>query len=227
MVPARRHCNASVIGVFPRRLAGVERFHKQVGVHDLYFGDGSVPGGRLGALQQTAAPPWRLVHPGMPPLLRPFTRRLVGHMTGLLAMAEDQPRAENRVALDPGDRDQRGMPRLVIHHRHTTRDEAARAALVEHARRILWRAGALPLRASRGYLLPRDRDGALGRDPQTAPLDAACAFRGVEGLYVVDGSSLPTAAGVNPSLTIAANALRVGVHLAGSGLPDRDVSAVA
>jgi choline dehydrogenase-like flavoprotein len=31
---------------------------------------------------------------------------------------------------------------------------------------------------------------------------------------VVDGSALPRSAGVNPSLTIAANALRIGAHLA-------------
>jgi len=33
---------------------------------------------------------------------------------------------------------------------------------------------------------------------------------------VVDGSTLPRSAGVNPSLTIAANALRIGAHIAGT-----------
>jgi choline dehydrogenase-like flavoprotein len=35
----------------------------------------------------------------------------------------------------------------------------------------------------------------------------------VENLYVVDGSFMPTSSGVNPSLTIAANALRVGTAM--------------
>jgi choline dehydrogenase-like flavoprotein len=54
----------------------------------------------------------------------------------------------------------------------------------------------------------------MGSDERTAPLDRSCGFRGVEGLYVVDGSVMPTSAAVNPSLTIAANALRVGGILA-------------
>jgi choline dehydrogenase-like flavoprotein len=50
----------------------------------------------------------------------------------------------------------------------------------------------------------------MGEDPRTSALDEHCRFRGVEGLFVVDGSFMPTSGGVNPSLTIAANALRVG-----------------
>jgi choline dehydrogenase-like flavoprotein len=56
----------------------------------------------------------------------------------------------------------------------------------------------------------------MGPDPATAPLDENCRFRGLENLYVVDGSFMPTAGGVNPSLTIAANALRVGALVASS-----------
>jgi choline dehydrogenase-like flavoprotein len=41
-----------------------------------------------------------------------------------------------------------------------------------------------------------------------------CAFRGLGNLWVTDGSVFPTSSGVNPSLTIAANALRVGTSIA-------------
>ena len=56
----------------------------------------------------------------------------------------------------------------------------------------------------------------MGEDEHTAPLDPGCRFRGLENLYVTDGSVFPTSAGVNPSLTIAANALRVGGLIARS-----------
>ena len=50
----------------------------------------------------------------------------------------------------------------------------------------------------------------MGDDEGTSPLDPECRFRGLENLYVTDGSVFPTSAGVNPSLTISANAMRVG-----------------
>jgi choline dehydrogenase-like flavoprotein len=44
-------------------------------------------------------------------------------------------------------------------------------------------------------------------------LDINCRTHDVDNLYVVDGSFFPSSAAVNPSLTIIANALRVGEHL--------------
>ena len=61
----------------------------------------------------------------------------------------------------------------------------------------------------------------MGTDPETAPLDADCRLRGTDNLYVVDGSGLPTAAAVNPSLTIAAHALRAGERIASACGRDR------
>jgi choline dehydrogenase-like flavoprotein len=48
----------------------------------------------------------------------------------------------------------------------------------------------------------------MGADPAMSPLDEHGRFRGTRNLWVTDGSALPMSAGVNPSLTIAANALR-------------------
>ncbi len=43
---------------------------------------------------------------------------------------------------------------------------------------------------------------AMGADPERAPVDLQHRLRGVDNLFVVDGSVLPTALGVNPSQTI-------------------------
>ena len=53
----------------------------------------------------------------------------------------------------------------------------------------------------------------MGDDAETSVLDENCRFRGIDNLFVTDGSVFPTSGGVNPSLTIAANALRVGNYI--------------
>jgi choline dehydrogenase-like flavoprotein len=44
-------------------------------------------------------------------------------------------------------------------------------------------------------------------------LNLHCRTHDIDNLYVVDGSFFPSCGAVNPSLTIIANALRVGDHL--------------
>jgi choline dehydrogenase-like flavoprotein len=53
----------------------------------------------------------------------------------------------------------------------------------------------------------------FGIDPKTSVLDVNCRTHEVDNLYVVDASFFVSIAAVNPSLTIMANALRVGDHL--------------
>jgi choline dehydrogenase-like flavoprotein len=53
----------------------------------------------------------------------------------------------------------------------------------------------------------------MGNDPSTSVLDAHCKAHDLDNLYVVDAACFPSASAVNPSLTIIANALRVGDHL--------------
>ena len=49
----------------------------------------------------------------------------------------------------------------------------------------------------------------FGTDPATSVLDPQNRAHEVDNLYVVDTSFFPSSAGLNPSLTVAANALRV------------------
>jgi choline dehydrogenase-like flavoprotein len=53
----------------------------------------------------------------------------------------------------------------------------------------------------------------FGTDPQTSVLDLDCKAHDLDNLYVVDGSFFPSSGALNPSLTIIANALRVGDRL--------------
>lgn len=229
-----RHCNAFVYAFFPRAPNPEGLHHKQIAIHDYYRGDASLsaPSGKLGNIQQ-------VMHPQMGGILRAPARRLarlgrpgrwaerglatlVGgaarRMTGLQVIAEDQPRYENRLEVDRSRTDRFGLPRLRVVHEYSARDLRARAALVVRAREVLRSAGAAFIAHVHEVETFSHAVGTVraGMDPRSSALDENCRFRGIENLYVVDGSFMPTSAGVNPSLTIAANGLRVGAHLAGS-----------
>jgi choline dehydrogenase-like flavoprotein len=218
-----RHCNAMTYGIFPRNPNPANEHHKQLAIHDFYFGveDGDAPPGKLGNIQQVMGPPAAMLEVGLPKPLARLGAPLVEHMTGLLSIAEDQPRLENGVRIDAGTTDRWGLPRMHVTSLYSRRDLAARAALVRRARRILRRAGAwgtVTWKVSTfSHAVGTVR---MGDDERTAPLDPDCRFRGLENLYVTDGSVFPTSAGVNPSLTIAANALRVGRILAAAARPE-------
>ncbi|HEX8693924.1 MAG TPA: GMC family oxidoreductase [Longimicrobium sp.] len=212
-----RHCNAMTFGVFARRPNPADEHHKQLAIHDFYFGasEPGAPAGKLGNLQQVMGPAPGLLQYVLPKPLARIGAPAAAHLTGLLAIAEDQPRPGNRVRLHPAERDAFGLPRLVVEHRYTPRDLAARAFLVRKAKQVLRRAGARfavtwPV-STFSHAVGTVR---MGDDERTSALDPLCRFRGLENLYVTDGSVFPTSAGVNPSLTIAANALRVGRALA-------------
>ncbi len=221
-----RHCNAFVYGLFPN-FPEPGRHHKQIAINDFYVDE---QGRKLGNLQQVMHPqlggvlrrPAAVVrHAGtagrvalgvLARGLQPVTHR----MTGLQVIAEDQPQARNRVEVDWSTIDRWGLPRLRIHHDYTRRDLAARAELVRRAKQVLREAHALPLLYTYKVTTFSHAVGTvrMGTDQKTSALDEHCRFRGVENLFVTDGSFMPTSGGVNPSLTIAANALRVGAHIA-------------
>jgi choline dehydrogenase-like flavoprotein len=197
-------------------------FHKQVAVFDYYRGD---PGGpdrrsdRLGSIQQITTPPAVLIESRAPaPFDRVPLHGFVEHLAGALVISEDEPRAENRVSVTWDDGDDVGLPRLEVRHAYTMRDEERRRALVRRAKRILRGVGAWSFYTHNiktfSHALGTVR---MGTDPDAAPLDEWCRFRGIENLRVVDGSALPTSGAVNPSLTIAAVALRSADHLVSGG----------
>jgi len=210
-----RHCNGAVVGFFPSKVNPENQFHKQLAITDFYLGptNGGRPKGPWGMLQSLQVPP--------PEYLRtaPFPVNLVGphsypYNSFLLCISEDVPQLENRVTLHPSKRDRYGQPIAEVRYRHHPDDLLRRRALYREGVRIMRQAGAwawlrLPLNTF-SHALGTCR---AGTDPATAVLDPECRFFGLHNLFVVDSSFMPTAGAVNPSLTIAANGLRVGEHI--------------
>jgi choline dehydrogenase-like flavoprotein len=216
-----RHVNSIIFGYLRQRFVP-DGLGKDLAIHDFYEGDDApgAPAGPIGGIQSLPTPPLGVVKAQVPWPLPWIAGVLLKRGAGLLTIAEDQPRRENGVQLDPERGDGVGLPGLRITHEYTARDHAADRALQLRARQILRGAGALfcyrrPIRTF-SHALGTVR---MGHDERSAPLDAGCRFRGVDNLRVVDGSVFPTSAAVNPSLSIAANALRVAAQLTGVAVP--------
>ena len=212
-----RHCNGLVYGFFRHPPNPAREFHKQIGIHDFYFGhdDIPVPHGKLGCIQQVMAPPIGLIQARVPALIGRVLSLGVEHVTGLLAIAEDTPQLTNGLTVDWERRDAYGVPLPVVRHDYTTRDLLARRALLRQSKRVLGRAGArffyVHSIETFSHAVGTVR---MGTDPSTSPLDEFGRYRGVRNLWVTDGSVMPTSAAVNPSLTISAIALRAGEAIA-------------
>ena len=131
-------------------------------------------------------------------------------------IAEDLPEDSNYVMLDPVVADSDGIPAPKIVYRNS---ENTRALLDFHLDRLQeahQAAGAIktlatPLMRDCGWHLLGTCK--MGDDPAASVVDANGRAHDVPNLFIYDGSVFPTSAGVNPTATIAAVALRCTEHL--------------
>ena len=205
-----RHCNAVVAGIFPFRTNPEQVFHKQVCFTDFYEEARDRDGFAVGVIQDIYTPDAAVVRRAAGRIAGAFLATpLVHRLQNLLCVAEDAPDPDNRVTLAETT-DALGMERIRVEHRYRKDDEERLALLVRRARRILRTAGALATRvwpiSSFSHAVGTLRMGARADE---APLDPGGRVRGLDNLFVSDGSAFPASGGLNPSLTIAAGALRV------------------
>ena len=143
----------------------------------------------------------------------------------LLAIAEDLPREQNRVDLDPDVKDHLGLPVPRLTHENHPNDIALQRYFEQRMIEIAETSGAekaWPVKLP-GLTDLSDKGSQkgshhlhgtcrMGDDPATSVVDRWCKSHEVPNLWVVDGSVFPTAGGYNPTLTIVANAYRVAEH---------------
>ncbi len=218
-----RHCNGVMVGVFPYRTNKRKVLQKLIGIGGCYFGDpagnGTEPAGPWGMLQEIAIVGKGTIKRHSPFGLKNLAATISPCTSGLICIAEDLPQPDNRVLL--GDEsDAFGMPIARVHHRYHPRDRAALAGLSRVAKKILRKAGAWMFRSQ-----PIDTFSHvlgtcwMGEQRDRSVVDRDCRLWSLRNLYITDCSALPSTGSVNPSLTIAANALRVGDQLAAGGQP--------
>ncbi len=139
-----------------------------------------------------------------------------GHTMGMAAIGEDLPELHNRVELDAHLTDSDGVPAPRVNY--TLSENSKR--LVAHgalmAAKVLKAAGATkvsvtPLIVQGGWHLMGT--ARMGDDPKNSVVDGFGQAHDADNLFIVDGSVFVTSAGVNPTPTIQAVALRVADHI--------------
>jgi choline dehydrogenase-like flavoprotein len=177
-----------------------------------------------GPFSMTSAYPWGAENEIWGPGFQDAVRGRLGHSTMWGIIAEDLPEESNRVVLDPVGTDAYGIPGAKIEY---TLSENSRRLVAFHqakARESLLAAGArdvvvAPFIRSTGWHLLGTT--VMGNDPATSVVDAQGRCHDVPNLYVFDGSVWPTSAGMNPTATIAALALRFTEQLIESSREQR------
>ena len=210
-----RHNNSIVMAI--SRTPNPTKFQKTLGLNDFYFGsnDWEYP---LGHIQMVGKSDGVQIHSGgLPDFLRWFPERpfdwLAQHSLDFWLTSEDLPLLENRIYYD--------KDRVMLDL--TESNTEAHRRLREKLRDLCGKLGIHPHLFDRSLYFGKDvpisgtahQAGTMrfGSDPSQSVLDLNCKAHGIDNLYVTDASFFPSIGAVNPTLTIIANALRVGDHV--------------
>lgn len=166
-------------------------------------------------------PPVNWTFPGRPTwgmAAKNADRDFFNHSMKLGVLLNDLPCETNKVDLDPTVRDAWGQPVARITHTNHPNDIALGNWQLRKNQEILAAAGAddiipVPFERTSGNACHQHGTTRMGNDPETSVLDKWCRAHDVDNLYVLDGSSFPTGMGVNPTLTIMANAWRCADYI--------------
>lgn len=129
----------------------------------------------------------------------------------LTAQIEVQPRADNRIEIDPELRDAWGIPSVRIHfdYSDSEHEQSARAerAMTDMAAAAGYRVR-VKAKVAPGIYVHETGGAPMGADPATSVLDRENRVWGVDNLVVADGACFVTSGWQNPSLTMMALAAR-------------------
>ena len=203
------HNNSSLIAI--SNIPNSTVFEKTLGVNDFYYGDGEweYP---LGAMQMLGRSDAFTISLDAPDADDPAD--LASRSLDFWLTTEDLPKATNHVQVD-GD----GAIKLT----YEPTNLEAHARLLEKFRsyleamrcrqEVIDRSTYLGGRLGISGVAHQNGTARFGTDPTTSVLDVNCRLHEVDNVYVADSSFFVSSSAVNPTLTIIANALRVGDHL--------------
>lgn len=134
------------------------------------------------------------------------------------AFGRVEPRAENRVYIDPSTKDEFGVPLQQVQYSLDNKDlqvaEQVKQGIIQSAAAM-----GVTLDTSTLTLRPPGSDMheastcRMGDDPNTSATNRHGQIHGVEGLFVADNSVLPTLTAAGPVISNVALAIRLADHI--------------
>ena len=194
-------------------------FQKTLALNDLYFaGDGREwPLGNVQMLGKSNAMAMKGEEPHLTKLAPRWSLAEVArHAVDFWLTTEDLPKPGNRVTVDRDGN---------VHLAYTSSNDSEAAGLYAEFRKVLNHIGMaehhvlhknfyMSMSVPVAGVAHQAGTCRFGADPATSVLDADCKAHEVDNLYVTDTSFFPSIGAVNPALTVMANAIRVGEHIA-------------
>jgi choline dehydrogenase-like flavoprotein len=207
-----RHNNSVLLAI--SKTPNPTRFQKTLGLNDFYFGadDWNYPLGHIQMVGKSDAT--QIKGEGLPGFLQWFPDKpfewVAQHSLDFWLTSEDLPMPHNRVFYD-GDRVRLDLTEnnLEAHQRLRRKLQDLCGKLEVHPHlfdRSLFLGQNIPI----GGTAHQAGTLVFGADPAKSVLDIHCKAHGIDNLYVTDASFFPSVGAVNPTLTLIANALRVG-----------------
>jgi choline dehydrogenase-like flavoprotein len=144
-------------------------------------------------------------------------REEYGNSVGMGALAGQNPRKENRIALDSGTMDDHGNPVPRIHWRVDDRTKATlrraneiqRAILDELGAEVTWGVGP----ENTGPAFHHMGTTRMGADPDESVVNARLRTHDLHNCTIASSSVFVTSGAMNPTLTIAALSLKAAKHV--------------
>lgn len=189
-------------------------FQKTIGLNDFYYASAEwdFPMGHISMIGKQDLDSLRAGAPAFAPGFA--LDQMAKHSLDFWMTSEDLPDSNNRVLIGKD-----GGITLAYTENNLEAHQRLAAKLKSMMNHIGCEEHLLPTHLYLGKKIPiagtAHQCGTVrfGHDPRTSVLDVHCKAHDLDNLYVVDASFFVSSSAVNPSLTIIANALRVGDHL--------------
>jgi len=206
-----KHQNAVVLALSKNKNTNI--FQKTLAISDFYWGDTdyNFP---MGHIQMMGKANGNMLAGDAPNITPEFVLDVMAsHSIDWWLTSEDLPAPDNRVSVKDD----------TIHVDYTANNTNSFHRLIHRWKTLLNESGMYDSIWDHNLSISQDiplaglahQNGTLkfGTDSNTSVLDINCKAHELDNLYVVDGSFFVSSSAVNPSLTIIANAIRVGEHL--------------